>query len=112
MTSSGGGPLEFHNIQEIVDIELMFELICMLLFFFLSFYPQSKLSEKRKLTIKQEKVLNHYYITILYSSKTHVNSSLLFDQFISNIPLATALLWTLRPRSPLPPPSLLGKGSK
>ncbi len=25
---------------------------------------------------------------------------------------ATALLWTLRPRSPLPPPSPLGKGSK
>ncbi len=29
MTSSGGGPLEFDNIQEIVDIELMFEVICM-----------------------------------------------------------------------------------
>ncbi len=29
MTSSGGGLLEFHNIQEIVNIELMFELICM-----------------------------------------------------------------------------------
>ncbi len=29
MTSSWGGPLEFHNIQEIVDIELMFELTCM-----------------------------------------------------------------------------------
>ncbi len=25
---------------------------------------------------------------------------------------ATALVWTLRPRPPLPPPSLLGKGSK
>ncbi len=34
MTSSRGGPLEFHNIQEIVDIELMVELICM----FLSIY--------------------------------------------------------------------------
>ncbi len=54
-----GGHLEFHNIQEIVDIELMFELI-------LSFYLHSKLSEKRKPTIKQEKVLNYYYITILY----------------------------------------------
>ncbi len=31
------------------------------------------------------KVQNYYYITILYSSKTHVTSSLLFDQFISNI---------------------------
>ncbi len=29
MTSSGGGPLEFDNIQEIVAIELMFEVICM-----------------------------------------------------------------------------------
>ncbi len=72
------------NIQEIIDMEWMFELICMLLFFFLSFYPHSKLSEKRKPTIKQEKVLNYYYITILYRSKTNVNSSLLFDQFISN----------------------------
>ncbi len=31
------------------------------------------------------KVQNYYYITILYSSKTYVTSSLLFDQFISNI---------------------------
>ncbi len=29
MTSSWSGSLEFHNIQEMVDIELMFELICM-----------------------------------------------------------------------------------
>ncbi len=27
MMSSWGGPLEFHNIQEIADIELMFEII-------------------------------------------------------------------------------------
>ncbi len=40
---------------------------------------------KEETTIKQEKVLNYYYITILYSNKTHVKSSLLFDQFISNI---------------------------
>ncbi len=59
----GGGPLEFHNIQEIVDIKLMFELFACL-FVFLSFYPHSKWSEKRKSTIKQEKVLN---ITILLS---------------------------------------------
>ncbi len=57
----GGGPLEFHNIQEIVDIKLMFELIYMFVCF-LSFYPHSKWSEKRKSTIKQEKVLNYYYI--------------------------------------------------
>ncbi len=60
---------------------------------FLSFYPHSKLSEKRKSTIKQEKVLNYYYITILYSSKTHVNSSLLFDQFISNIQEIIDIEW-------------------
>ncbi len=61
MTPSWGGPLEFHNIQEIVDIELMFELICMFVFVFLSFYPHYKLSEKKKPTIKQEKVQNYYY---------------------------------------------------
>ncbi len=90
--SSGGGPLEFHNSQEIVDIELML-LICMFVFVFLSFYPHSKWSEKRKPTIKQEKVLNYYYITILYSSKTHVNSSLLFDQLISNIQEIIDIEW-------------------
>ncbi len=82
MTSSWAGPLEFHNIQEI-DIELMFELIC--IFFFVAFFPHYKLSEMRKPTIKQEKVHNYSYITILYSSKTHVTSSLLFYHFISNI---------------------------
>ncbi len=46
MTSSGGGPLEFDNIQEIVDIELMFEVICMFFVVFLSFYSHSKLSER------------------------------------------------------------------
>ncbi len=46
-----------------------------------------------KSTIKQEKVLNYYYITILYSSKTHVNSSLLFDQFISNIQEIIDIEW-------------------
>ncbi len=80
-----GGPLELHNIQEIVDIELTFELICMFVCFLFFFYPHYKRLEKRKPTIKQEKVQNYYYITILYSSKTHVNSSLLFDRFINNI---------------------------
>ncbi len=92
MTSSGGGPLEFHNIQEMVDIELMFELICMF-FLFILFYPHYKWSEKRKPTIKQKKVQNYYYITILYSSKMHVNSSLLFDQFISNIQEIVDIEW-------------------
>ncbi len=89
MTSSGGvlniikfkreivGPLEFDNIQEIVDIELMFEVICMFFFFFLSSF---QIIRKEETNNKQEKVLNYYYITILYNSKTHVNSSLLFDQ--------------------------------
>ncbi len=89
MTSSWGGPLTFHNIQKVVDIELKFELIGM--FFF--FYPHYKLSENRKPTIKQEKVHNYYYITILYSSKTHVNSSLLFYQFISNIQEIIDIEW-------------------
>ncbi len=64
----GGGPLEFHNIQEIVDIKLMFELICMFVCFFV-FLSSFQMIRKRKSTIKQEKVLNYYYITILYSSK-------------------------------------------
>ncbi len=87
-----GAYYEFHNIQEKVDIELMFELICMFVCF-LSFYPHYKLLEKRKPTIKQEKVQNYYYITILYSSKTHVTSSLLFDQFISNIQEIIDIEW-------------------
>ncbi len=64
MMSSWGGPLKIHNIQEIVEIELMFEHICM--FFFVFFYPHYKLSEKRKPTIKQEKVQNIllYYIVV------------------------------------------------
>ncbi len=92
MTSSRGGPLGFHNIQEIVDIELMFELISMFFYLFF-FYPHYKWSEKRKPTIKQEKVQNYYYITILYSSKTYVNSSLLFYQFISNIQEIIDIEW-------------------
>ncbi len=60
MMSSGGGPLEFDNIQEIVDIELMFEVICM---FFLSFYLHSKWSEKRnqQQTGESSKLLLYYY---------------------------------------------------
>ncbi len=73
MTSSWGGPLESHNIQEILDIELIFKRICMFVCF-LSFYPHYKRSEKRKSTIKQEKVQHFYYITTLYNSKTHVTS--------------------------------------
>ncbi len=48
-----GGPLEFHNIQEIVDIELMFELICM--FFFCLFILIPNDQEKRKSTVKRRK---------------------------------------------------------
>ncbi len=66
MMSSWGGPLEFHNIQEIVDIELIFELICMFVCF-IFFYPHYKRSENRKPAIKQEKVQIYYYITILYT---------------------------------------------
>ncbi len=97
MTSSGGGPLEFDNIQEIVDIELMFEVICMFFCCFFVFLFSFQIIRKEETTInyklKQEKVLNYYYITILYNSKTHVNSSLLFDQFISNIQEIIDIEW-------------------
>ncbi len=42
------GRHQCHNIQEIVDIELMFELICMFVCFLFFFYPHYKWSEKRK----------------------------------------------------------------
>ncbi len=45
MMSSRGSPLEFQNIQEIVDIELMFELICI---FFVFFIIITNDQEKRK----------------------------------------------------------------
>ncbi len=93
MTSSGGGPLEFDNIQEIVDIELMFEVICMFFCCFFVFLSSFQIIRKEETNNKQEKVLNYYYITILYNSKTHVNSSLLFDQFISNIQEIIDIEW-------------------
>ncbi len=43
--------------------------------------------------IKQEKLQNYYYITILYSSKTHVNCSLIFDKFISSIQEIIDIEW-------------------
>ncbi len=49
------------NIQEIIDIEWMFELICMFFCLFILF-PNDQ--EKRKSTVKQEKVVNYYYITV------------------------------------------------
>ncbi len=55
MTSSGGGPLEFDNIQEIVAIELMFEVILHVFLLFFVFLSHSKLSEKRKPTINRRK---------------------------------------------------------
>ncbi len=93
MTSSGGGPLEFDNIQEIIDIELMFEVICMFFCCFFVFLSSFQIIRKEETNNKQEKVLNYYYITILYNSKTHVNSSLLFDQFISNIQEIIDIEW-------------------
>ncbi len=93
MTSSGGGPLEFDNIQEIVDIELMFEVICMFFCCFFCLFILIPNYQKRGTNNKQEKVLNCYYITILYNSKTHVNSSLLFDQFNSNIQEIIDIEW-------------------
>ncbi len=60
-----------NNIQEIIDIEWLFELISMFLsiFIYLSFYLISLLSSlqrirKEEITVKQEKVVNYYYITV------------------------------------------------
>ncbi len=66
----------------------MFETYCMFVCFFVFL-----MIRKEEINNKQEKVLNYYYITILYSSKTHVNSSLLFDQFISNIQEIIDIEW-------------------
>ncbi len=88
MTSSWGGPLEFPNIQEIVEIELMFELICMFVYFsvFLSSLQMIRKEETNNKTGESTKLL-------LYSSKTHVNSNLLFYQFISNIQEIIDIEW-------------------
>ncbi len=52
------------NIQEIIDIEWMFELICMFVLFFYLFILIPNDQEKRKSTVKREKVVNYYYITL------------------------------------------------
>ncbi len=70
MTSSRGSPLAFHNIQEIVDIEWMFELICM------SFYHHYKLSGKEEITVKSSKLLLYYCAIAKYMC-------LFFDQLTS-----------------------------
>ncbi len=64
MTSTGGGgPLEFHNIQEIVDIKLMFELICMFVCFFCLFIliPMIRKEEINNKTGESTKLLLYYY---------------------------------------------------
>ncbi len=61
MTSSGGGPFDFHNIQEIEDIELNVWTYLQVFLYLFFFYPHYKWSEKRKPTIKQKKVENYYY---------------------------------------------------
>ncbi len=73
------------NIQEI-DIEWMFELTCMFvgLFFVLFFclfilIPNDH--EKRKSTVKQEKVLNYYYYCAIVKY-----ICLFFDQLTSYLP--------------------------
>ncbi len=58
MTSSWGSPLEFHNIQEIVDIELMFEQICM---FFLSSLQMIRKEETNNKTGESTKLWLYYY---------------------------------------------------
>ncbi len=42
---------------------------------------------------RKEETNNNYIIIILYSGKTHVTSSLLFDQFISNIQEIIDIEW-------------------
>ncbi len=63
MTSSWGGPLEFHNIQQIADIELMFELICMFVFVFCLFILNKMIrkEETNNKTGESTKLLLHYY---------------------------------------------------
>ncbi len=75
MMSSWGGPLKIHNIQEIVEIELMFEHICM--FFFVVFLSSLQMIRKEETNNKKGESTKH--ITILYSSIMHVNSSLLLS---------------------------------
>ncbi len=59
----GGGPLEFHNIQEIVDIKLMFELICMFVcfFVFLSSFQMIRKEEINNKIGESTKLLLYYY---------------------------------------------------
>ncbi len=49
------------NIQEIIDIEWLFELISMCFCVFLS---SLQMIRKEEITVKQEKVVNYYYITV------------------------------------------------
>ncbi len=63
MASSGGGPLEFHNIQEILDIEMMFELICMFFFVFLSSLQMIR-KEKTNRKTGESTTLLLYYIVV------------------------------------------------
>ncbi len=59
----GGGPLEFHNIQEIVDIEWIFELIYMFVcfFVFLSSLQIIRKEETNNKTGESTKLLLYYY---------------------------------------------------
>ncbi len=63
MASSGRGPVEFQNIQEIVDIELMFELICMLFFIKkLSSLQMIRKEETNNKTGERTKLLLYYIV--------------------------------------------------
>ncbi len=59
MTSSGGGPIQFHNIQAIVNIELMFELISMV--FLLKIIRKEETNNK---TGESTKLLLYYYTVV------------------------------------------------
>ncbi len=79
MTSSGGSPLEFHNIQEIVDIELMFEVICLCFLVFLSSFQMIRKEEINSKTGESSKLLLYYCAIVKYMC-------LFFDQLTSYLP--------------------------
>ncbi len=80
MTSSWGGSLEFHNIQEIYN-ELMFELICMFVFsfFFLSSLQMIRKRGNTNKTEESSKLLLYYCAIAKYMYR-------FFDQLTSYLP--------------------------
>ncbi len=65
----GGGSLEFHNIQEIVDIEWLFELICMFFCVFLSSLQMIRKRGNNSKTGESSKLLLYYCAIVKYLIK-------------------------------------------